>query len=416
MTATVRLPLLLAAVALSAFVLPVPLVAALFVAVFVAWFVDARAARTMPRVGRTLPHILSRGRTAPISISVESTDCRIVRVRQARVPDVEIEPASAPIQLVATIRSTRRGRHVLPPVAVRTEGPLRIGAWNHNATTEAAELLVYPDLVAAQNLASAVRRDWFRDAGRRTRGRLALGTEFESIRDYLPDDDIRQVNWKATARTGRPMSNQYRIDQDRDVLCVVDTGRLMSAPLGDRTRLDIALDAAVAVALVADELGDRCGALAFDAQTLRVVRPRRAGGDAVTAALFDLEPRPVDSDYELAFRTLGGMKRAYVLLFTDLLDEAAARSLQRALPLLARRHAVAVATAADTELLDKVRVPPQRPAQVYETAVALDVLDARTRVTALLRASGVDVIEAPPDRLGAECVAAYLRAKSRARL
>src|SRR5207247_1018252 len=72
---------------------------------------------------------------------------------------------------------------------------------------EDAELLVYPDLPAASRIAEAVRRGRFRDEGRRTRGKLGLGTEFESIRDYQPDDDIRQVNWQATARVGRPMSN-----------------------------------------------------------------------------------------------------------------------------------------------------------------------------------------------------------------
>ena len=69
------------------------------------------------------------------------------------------------------------------------------------------------------------------------------------------------------------MSNQYRIERDRDVVCVVDCGRLMAAPLADRTRLDAALDAAVAVAAVADELGDRCGVIAFDGEVLRSPAP-----------------------------------------------------------------------------------------------------------------------------------------------
>ena len=129
-----------------------------------------------------------------------------------------------------------------------------------------------------------------REVEGRRRGPLGLGTEFESVRDYLPDDDIRQVNWRATARLGRPMSNQYRVEHDRDVVCVVDCGRLMAAPVGVRTRLDAAIDAAVAVAAVADELGDRCGALAFDGDLLRTLSPRRRGTAAVVRALFDLEP------------------------------------------------------------------------------------------------------------------------------
>src|SRR5437879_9848418 len=156
---------------------------------------------------------------------------------------------------------------------------------------------------------------------------------------------------------GRPMSNQYRVDQDRDVLCLCDGGRLMAAPVDDRTRLDAALDALTAVALVADDVGDRYGAVAFDAQVRRRLEPRRGNGRAVVEALFDLETVPVDSDYDAAFRALP-VKRACVLLFTDLLEPSAARPLLDAVPWLARRHAVIVASSRDPDLDALVSTPP----------------------------------------------------------
>jgi uncharacterized protein (DUF58 family) len=243
-----------------------------------------------------------------------------------------------------------------------------------------------------------------------------LGTEFESIRDYLPDDDIRQVNWTATARLGRPMSNQYRIEQDRDVVCLVDAGRLMGAPIGELTRLDEAVDAAAAVVLVADEMGDRSGVVAFDAEVRRRMAPRRHGGDAVVRAIFDLEPRSVDSDYDLAFRSVGGSKRSLVLVLTDLFDEATARSLVAAVPVLARRHAVVVASVRDPDVDAAVRTPPRDVSDVCAAAVALDLIEARASVGARLRAAGATVVEAAPGRLGEACVGAYLRLKERARL
>jgi uncharacterized protein (DUF58 family) len=275
---------------------------------------------------------------------------------------------------------------------------------------------VYPDLPAARRLALAVRLGRFREQGMLPRGPLGLGTEFESVRDYQPDDDIRQVNWRATARLGRPMSNDYRLERDREVLCLVDAGRLMAAPLGDRTRLDAAVDAAVAVALVADAVGDRCGAVAFDDEIRRRLPPRRAGGEAVVEALYDIEPRPVESDYELAFQALEGAKRSLVILLTDLLDEAAARSMLDAVPVLARRHAVVVASCSDPDLDALVRTEPADTADVYATAAALDLLDERAAVGARLRRAGADVVEAKPSALGAACVQVYLRAKARARL
>jgi uncharacterized protein (DUF58 family) len=288
-------------------------------------------------------------------------------------------------------------------------------ARRHHPAGPPQELLVFPDLPAARRLALLVRRGALA-GGQAARGPLGLGTEFESVRDYLPDDDVRQLNWRASARLGRPMSNQYRIEQDREVICLVDCGRLMGTPLGDRTRLDAALDAVTAVALVADELGDRCGAVAFDGAIRTELRPRRAGGRVVVRGLFDLEPTTRDSDFELAFTRVGPARRAMVLVFTDLVDLAAARSLLAAAPLLTRRHAVAIVSAEDPDLTRAARRVPADAAEAYETVAAVDVLEARLAVALQLRRGGASVIEAPVEQLALRCVQAYLSAKARARL
>src|SRR5207247_1324729 len=132
----------------------------------------------------------------------------------------------------APVGAGPRGGHTFRGRATGMRGPLGLAAWYRRGGGP-AEVLVYPDLPAAWRLVLAVRQGRFTDPGRLTRGPLGLGTDFESIRDYLPDDDIRQVNWRATARLGRPMSNQYRVEQDRDVVCMLAAGRLMATPLGD---------------------------------------------------------------------------------------------------------------------------------------------------------------------------------------
>jgi uncharacterized protein (DUF58 family) len=413
-SATIRAALLFGACALVALASPaVALLAA--VAVAAAFVVDAIVSRRRPVVHRHLPGALARGVAASLTLDAEPVGAGTLRLRQPLVPDVAVEPAEADGHLDARVRAGRRGRHTLPSPAARVRGPLGLAAW-YRRGGEPDEVLVYPDLPAAWRLVLAVRQGRFRDPGRLTRGPLGLGTDFESIRDYLPDDDIRQVNWRATARMGRAMSNQYRVEQDRDVVCMLDVGRLMAAPLGDRTRLDATVDAATAVALVADEVGDRAGVIAFDDRVRRRLPPARGGGDAVVRAIFDVEPTTVDSDYELAFRAVGSGKRAFVLVLTDLLEEAAAQPLLDAMPVLARRHAVVVAGVTDPDLEQMVHAPPKAPADVYAAAVALDVLDARARVAAQLRRAGADVVEARPDLLPTACVGAYLRAKARARL
>jgi len=410
-----RAAILLALIALAGLVVPLGVAALAALALLAAVGLDARAARRRPAVSRRLPSVLSRGVPARLTVEVDDPAAERLTLRQAAPPDLALHPQEARGGLSVEVVPRRRGRHRLPALGGRLDGPLGLSSWHHRWSEE-TEVLVYPDLPAARRIAVAVREARFRTEGQRSRGPLGLGTDFESVRDYVPDDDIRQVNWRATARLGRPMSNQYRVEQDRDVVCVVDCGRLMSAPLGDRTRLDEALDALTAVGLVADEVGDRCGAVAFDAAVRRRVKPRRNGGQAVIRALFDLEPAGVESDYELAFRAVGGGKRSLVLVLTDVLDEAAARSLIRAVPVLARRHLVIVASVADPDLELAVRSPPTVLLDVYAATAALDVLDARARAVAQMRRAGAEVIEPPAGSLSAGCVQAYLRAKARARV
>jgi uncharacterized protein (DUF58 family) len=415
MSPTPRAALALVAVAVVALLVSVTLSVALFGILVVLVVFDAHAAHRPLALNRTAPHVVARGVASTLTVRAAGADLDRVRIRQANAPDIVVEPAVARGALDATVVAARRGAHQLPPPAARRTGPLGLAAWTF-AGDAPSEFLAYPDLPAARRLVIALRRGRFREPGRRTRGPLGLGTDFESVRDYLPDDDVRQINWLATARAGRPMSNQYRVEQDRDIICLLDAGRLMTAPIGTLTRLDAAVDAVAAVALVADEVGDRSGVIVFDDEIRRRLTTRRSGGRAVIQAILDIEPRVVDSDYDLAFRSVGSSKRGLVIVFTDLVDEAAARSLLAAVPVLARRHAVVVASVTDPDLHHAMVRDPATTRDVYGTAIARDVLDARTRVAARLRGTGAVVLEAPAAQLGEACVGAYLRLKARARL
>lgn len=407
---------LVAAIALAAFVVPVGVAGLALVALLGATVADALIVRRRPHVARQLPQVLSRGVPAPLLVTVEAPAGVTVRIRQAVPGDLVLEPPEVDgRRLEAELTARRRGRHVLAPAAVRLRGPLGLAAWIHDCCGEAA-VDVYPDLPAARRAALAARQSRYRDPGQRGRGPLGLGTEFEAVREYQPDDDIRQVNWRATARLGKPMSNDYRLEQDRDVICALDAGRLMQAPLGDRTRLDAAVDAAAAVAAVADEVGDRFGVVGFDAEQRVWLPPSRAGGGGGVRALYDLEPRPTDSDYAGIFQLLEREKRALVLVFTDLVEEVAARPLVAAMPVLARKHAVAIVSATDLELDAAVGDEPETVGDVLRASVALEVLEGRARAAAVCRSVGGEVVEAPAERLAAACVAAYMRAKARARL
>lgn len=407
---------LLTTAALSALILPGPAAVVVFVVAAAAVATDAWQVRHVPAVAVSVPPILSRG--VPTNVTVTLSPSIGVKVKLAETADMRIEPNEGDSGLSADVTALRRGDHIIPAPATLALGPLGLGCWYHRAG-EPATVVVYPDMPAARRIATEVRLGRFGDSSRRSRGPLGLGTELESIRDYLPDDDIRQVNWRATARVGSPMSNTYRVEQEREVLILLDTGRLMAAPIGDgseRTRLDVAVDAAAAVAAVADVVGDRIGVVAFDDSVQRRFSPRRDGGEALVTAIHDLEPTPAETDFEMAFRTVAHNKRAFVLLLTDLLEETASRPLLEAMPILARHHSLAVAGVTDPAVERALAEPARSPAEAYVTAVAVDIETSRRRVATTLSSFGATVIDVAAGGLPRQCVAAYLRAKRRARL
>ena len=418
MTFTPRAIWALAAIAVATLVLPTVVGALGVVVVIAAAVADAWAVRTAPSVRRMAPPVLSRAVPSTLTITPATTR---TRVRQAvSSPDLQVEPREADGRLEAAVVAHRRGHHRLAPVATLRRGPLGLGGWYH-LVGEAHELTVYPDMPAAARLATEVRLGMFREEGRRARGPLGLGTELESIREYLPDDDIRQVNWRATARVGHPMSNTYRIEQDRDVVCLVDCGRLMASPVvrsdgSVLTRLDAAVDAVAAIAAVADELGDRIGVVAFSDRLLRVIAPRRDGASVVVDAIHDLEPEGVDSDYEAAIGVVAGRKRAFVLVLTDLLDPGASRLLTQSMPTLTRHHAVAVGSIRDPTVQRELATESDDAIGLTRTVVAADVDVRRASAGTGLRERGAGVIDADVESLSRRCVASYVSAKRLARI
>ena len=420
MSFTSRSVVLLLLMAATALVLPWQMSAGLMLLVAIGALADAWQVRVPPVLERHAPNIMSRGVPAELEVRVASGEPRIVVKQPISDADIEIGDQVGVGGLTTAMAAKRRGMHALPPLATRSHGPLGLGRWYHRVGAEHL-VTVYPDLPAARRLAIDVRLGRFRDDARRSRGPLGLGTDLEAIREYQPDDDIRQVNWKATARVGSPMSNTFRVEQDRQIICLIDCGRLMAAPvtandaLTTITRLDAAVDVVAAVTAVAKEVGDQVGVVAFTDEIIRLVSPRRNSEKVVLEAIHDLEPVGVDADYERAFQHVIGLKRSMVIVLTDLLDDTAGEPLLRSIPILARKHSVIVASLTDPDLEQLISSPADSLDEALQTAVAVEVLAPRTLLVSRLRHRGVDVVEGDVHQLSARTIGAYLRAKRRAR-
>jgi len=246
------------------------------------------------------------------------------------------------------------------------------------------------------------------------------GTEFDALREYSVDDELRRMDWAATARSDKAIVRTYRAERNQQVLVLLDNGRVMAGQVDGVPRVEHGMDAAMMLTAVATRLGDRCGLVTFDRSVRAVVPP--ANGKAqlqrVTEAMYDLEPQLVESDYQGAFATTLARfrRRALLVLVTELAEEAMAETLVPALPLLLSRHLVIVASVADPDVGRWASTAPGDGPTAYRTAAAVGALERRARTAARLRGLGATVVDAPPGRLSPRLADAYLAVKASGRL
>ncbi|MCL8024190.1 DUF58 domain-containing protein [Nocardioides sp. BSK12Z-3] len=244
------------------------------------------------------------------------------------------------------------------------------------------------------------------------------GTEFDSLREYVRGDDVRSIDWRASARNRSVVVRTWQPERDRRVVLVLDTSRTSAARVGDVPRLDAAMDAALLLGALAGRAGDRVDLVAGD----RRVRARtRAGGTAVVGALSeamaDLEPVLAEADWSglaSAVQALG-RHRALVVLLTPLEPAAVEESLLPVLPALTAHHRVLLASVRDPELA-ALRTRRDDAAAVYGAAAAEQTLARRAATASLLERLGVDVLDADADHLAPALADRYLALKAAGRL
>jgi len=259
------------------------------------------------------------------------------------------------------------------------------------------------------------RRLW--GLGQHQSRKFGRGTEFDSLREYTPDDEYRTVNWKATAHAGRPIVNQYQVEQSRDLLLMVDCGRLMHTLIGGRPRLDRYLDAAVHLAYLALSQKDRVGLIAFDNDVRRYVAPSRRPSqlDNLIDSVFDLEARFTESDYSRAVTTLKSKnpKRGLVVLFTDLVDSISSRLAVANLSRLARTHLPVVVILDDPAIPALAEAPAQSVEDAFVKGSAEQFITEKQHTLSLLKTRGCLIINVSAERLNTAVVNQYLEVKAR---
>ncbi len=368
------------------------------------------------------------GESATVTLTVTNGGVRtlLAQVRDAWVPSAGASTAVHRVRLahgetaalVTTLTPTRRGDRPAVRVTVRSLGPLGFAYRQANVDTPRWTLRVLPRFASRRFLPEKVARLRVLDGVTVIRGR-GQGTEFDALREYVIGDDVRSIDWRASARRSDVVVRTWRPERDRRVVCVIDTGRTSAARVGDEPRLDASIDAALLLGALANRAGDRVDALAVDT----AVRAAVDSGSSRTLlprlvnALAPLEPALVETDFGLVAGEVlrRERKRALVVLFTALEPGALGEGLLPVLTPLTARHKVIVAAVHDPALAELTAQRGGVPA-VYAAAAAHRTLAERDRVRLALSRRGVDVIDAPVDVFASRVADAYLALKAAGRL
>jgi len=319
--------------------------------------------------------------------------------------------------LQTPLRPVRRGELRAFGVTVRSFGPLGLAARQRTREAEGS-LRAVPPFESRKHLPSRLAR--LRDLDGRSAVRVrGQGTEFDSLREYVRGDDVRSIDWRASARSRGVVVRTWQPERDRRVVLVLDTSRVAAARVDDVPRLDSAMEAALLLTALAARAGDRVDVVAGDRRVR--TRLRLAGARDATSRLEDamsgLQPEIAEADWTAlagAVQSLG-RQRALVVLLTPLEPSAVEEGLLPVLPVLVAHHRVVLASVRDPEL-ERMAAGRQGLDEVYAAAAAEQTLARRRATAALLETLGVDVVDVPAEELPPALADHYLALKKAGQL
>ena len=434
---TLRAALLVAVPAAVVLFLPAPwsgLMAALWLVI--AGVLIRRDANAAPRPDelewkRELPAKLSIGVPNQVTLSVHNASPRQAMITARETPppgfvgdravgQMEVPPRGD-AEVTLTFTPPGRGLFRFGGVGVRSLGPRGLAGWLFTAPVD-QDAKVYPDIQAVKSYSLLARRGALAELGVKKIRFAGAGTEFESLREYQSGDDYRDIDWKATARRGKPVVRSFESERSQTMVLAVDAGRLMTPQVGVGTlaKLDRAINAALLLAYLGTERDDLVGLLVFGRDVIAYLPPKKGHRQflAILEALYSVEGTVEEPDYGRALRYLAARlsKRSLVVLFTDLVGAEPSKRLIDVLAGLSPRHLPLVITQRNRVIEAKAVAEVNTETDAFSAAVAEDVLRDKAAALRVLSSRGAMVLDVHPEELSVAAVNRYLEVKARGRL
>jgi uncharacterized protein (DUF58 family) len=404
-------------------------VGVVYVAIVLALFAaDWRLAGSIQRFEVTRHHEarLSLGADNPITLTVHNRSGRpaTIWVRDEPPDAFQIEtrilngivPPHGDWQDLYRVRPLRRGDYHFGDLNLRWLAPLSLLV-RQARIPAAGPVKVYPNLLDVRRYDLLLRRNRLQEMGLRHTRMFGEGTEFERLREYLPDDEFRRIEWKATARRHRPVTIEYQTERSQTIFAAVDVGRMMQSPVAQMAKLDHVVNAVLLLGYVATGKGDKVGLMTFADQVDMFLSARQGRGQfyRMLEVLYRVEAQPVEPDYRRAlnYLALKQRRRALVVIFTDLSGGVSMQALVGNVALLARRSLPLVVTISDPDIHAAAQQQPRDSFTVYRRAAAARLLDERQVALDNLRRQGVLTLDVPANQLSMAVINRYLELKGK---
>ena len=375
-------------------------------------------------VTRTVRQTASLARPLPVTLNIRNKLKRrvVVRVNDAVFEHAQTEGLPMKLSMnagvvrtgVYRVRAMERGEHEFGDHYVRYPSPA--GFWTRQVRLPARDSLrVFPDVQAVRHYEMLARQN--RDVTSSRLTRLRGGdTEFERLRDFLPDDEFRRIDWRASARRRKLTVREFQLEKNQNVVFMLDCGRLMTATWDDLTALDYALNAVLMLSHVAIRRGDQVGLIAFDERVTRIIRPRggTSASNQIISATYNLFPKMVESDFEAAFRALKlhVKKRTLVVFISHAIDAQTASRIQVLSRDLLPQHLPLCVLLKDRELVSRAGQSASSPEGVCIQAAAAEMLMWRDRILREMQRAGVLTLDVLHTQLTGSLVSRYLEVKA----
>jgi uncharacterized protein (DUF58 family) len=378
-------------------------------------------------IARDAPPAFSVGRSLPVVYRWSNPSIRRLTLRVREEFPAQLLPSHGRERQVVIagrdtiseevlLRPEHRGRGAGGRIHLRIRGPWGL-VWRQARVERPWQPVVYPNLIGASLRSLPTQAQRRREAGFRSVRRIGEGRVFESLKEWVPGEDTRTIDWKATARRGKVMARQYEDERRQQVLLVIDAGRMLTADIEGRPRLESVVEAALHLAHSAVEHDDNIGLMVFADEVQQFLAPARGRRAlrAVLDALATVEGRLVEPNYPAAFAYLAARnrKRALTVLFTDVIDRTASEALVAQIGTLRPRHLPLAVTLRDPSLERLATARPQTAESAFERAAAEELLQSREAALVEMRGRGVLVLDVAPSGASAAVVEQYNRLKRR---